>query len=107
MAVEVLSPVEMALLAAVSSLSDEAYGLAVYERACKESGVKIAYGSLYPTLDRLQDNGLVSSRLESDSRRGGRPRRYFQLEAAGQRAYNSSRVTYAKLAQSELAPGQA
>ena len=43
-------------------------------------------GTVYPTLDRLEDQGLLRSRWEpeADAHREGRPaRRYFGLTAAG------------------------
>lgn len=47
---------------------------------------KLASGTLYPMLARLQDEGLVESRWEPAGQSGGRPpRRYYQLTADGVR----------------------
>ncbi len=43
-------------------------------------------GVLYPLLGRMQDEGLLSSRLE---RHGGRTRRRFSATAAGRRAFRA------------------
>ena len=45
--------------------------------------------SIYITLTRLESKGLVRSSLEAPD--GGRPRRYFRLEADGVRALKTSR----------------
>jgi DNA-binding PadR family transcriptional regulator len=102
---DILTAAEMALLAAIFALKDDAYGLAVYHEACK--GFKIKYGSLYPILDRLENQGLISSTPISDGT-GGRPRRYFRLEGPGYRAFNESSAAYARLGKVPLlAPGRA
>lgn len=44
-------------------------------------------GAVYITLERLEEKGLLTSRLEDASdRRGGRPKRTFRPTAAGIRA---------------------
>jgi DNA-binding PadR family transcriptional regulator len=46
-------------------------------------------GTVYPTLDRLEQLGLVRSRWEAEAaahRAGRPPRRYFHLTAAGEAA---------------------
>jgi len=99
MASDVLKPTEMAFISAIAALGENAFGLAIYEQACKAAETKISYGSLYPTLDRLESAGLISSKHVPDPVRGGRPRRYFELDAAGVRAHNSTLAAYKKLAQ--------
>jgi PadR family transcriptional regulator PadR len=50
-------------------------------------------GTVYPTLDRLEDAGLLRSRWEAaaDAHREGRPaRRYFHLTAAGAAALEAA-----------------
>ena len=50
-------------------------------------------GTVYPTLDRLEDQGLLRSRWEpeADAHREGRPaRRYFGLTAAGATALEAA-----------------
>jgi len=47
----------------------------------------VSLGSIYTTLERLENKGLVSSWFaDATTERGGRPRKYFRIEAAGQRA---------------------
>lgn len=56
-------------------------------------------GTLYPMLARLQDQGLVTSRWESqpDDATGRPPRKYYQLTAEGAR---TARLELAQAAQS-------
>jgi len=68
---------------------DDAYGLAIYERAKAFANGRIAYGSLYPTLDRLEKSGLISSK-SIQSGRSGRARRFFKVEGAGEMAYKAT-----------------
>jgi PadR family transcriptional regulator PadR len=88
---ELLSSLEMVLLGSILELGpDDAYGLAIWNRAKGIAGaMNIAYGSLYPTLDRLEQKGFVSS-VTVAQRSGGRPRRYFRVEASGESAYHAT-----------------
>lgn len=97
----VLSMVEWLLLAAILKNDNNAYGSAIYVTA-KELAhpAKVSYGSLYPTLERLERQGLLSSTFsEPIKQRGGRSRRYFAVTAAGQAAMKrsgamASRITW-------------
>jgi len=56
------------------------------------TGRSVSIGALYATLDRLERKGCVSSSLgEPSADRGGRARRFFRIEAAGERALDQSR----------------
>jgi PadR family transcriptional regulator, regulatory protein PadR len=57
-------------------------------------------GTVYPTLDRLEQRGLLKSRWEpaADAHREGRPaRRYFHLTAAGAKALEAALLKYKTL----------
>jgi PadR family transcriptional regulator, regulatory protein PadR len=85
---------EQVVLTAVTTLGERrAYGLAVFEQV-KNISVRpvTSLGSIYTTLDRLEKKGMVSSWYADESTdRGGRPRKYFRIEAAGQAALSDSR----------------
>jgi PadR family transcriptional regulator PadR len=52
----------------------------------------VTIGSVYGTLERLEEKGLVSSsRGEPDPVRGGRARRYFRVEPSGEAALREAR----------------
>lgn len=79
---------EQVVLTAILALGDEAYGVTVHAKVEELSKPRrVVMGAVYATLDRLTDKGLVRSWL-SDPRpeRGGRSRRYFALEPAGEQA---------------------
>ena len=57
-------------------------------------------GTVYPTLDRLEQRGLLKSKWEpeADAHREGRPaRRYFHLTAAGATALEAALQKYTPL----------
>jgi PadR family transcriptional regulator PadR len=45
---------------------------------------RCSYGALYTTLDRLEQKGYVSSKVgEPTAERGGRAKKFFQVEGLG------------------------
>lgn len=88
-----LGEFEQMVLLSIMRLEDGAYGLAVRDEMTAVTGRTPSSGSLYTTLDRLERKGMIESR-EGDSagERGGRPRRYLTVTAAGQEALRHSRA---------------
>lgn len=86
---------EQIILTAILSLRDDAYGVTIHAKASElVAPKKISLGAVYVTLDRLEDKGLVSSRLsDSTPERGGRSKRLYRLEALGERALEESAAT--------------
>ncbi len=75
---------ELMVLLALMRLGEGAYGVPIGREIEERTGREVALGSVYATLERLQEKGLVTSRLgEPTNERGGRARRYFQLTAKG------------------------
>jgi PadR family transcriptional regulator PadR len=89
---DVLTMVEWLLLASILKNDNDAYGAVIYETATElATPTRVAYGSLYPTLERLERNGLLESRTsEPIKERGGRSRRYFAVTANGQKAMHQA-----------------
>jgi PadR family transcriptional regulator PadR len=84
-----LGEFEELVLLAVARLGENAYGVPIWEALEKASHRSVALGSIYVTLERLEKKGYVSSRLgEATSERGGKAKRYFKVESAGQAALN-------------------
>jgi Predicted transcriptional regulators len=78
---------ELAALLAVVRLGNEAYGLAVRQDLANRTGKDHSVGTIYTTLQRLEDKGLLASRAsEPLPVRGGRSRRHFRLTGSGARA---------------------
>ena len=90
-----LGSFEQLVLTAILTLREEAYGVTIHSRVQELARPKTAsLGAVYVTLDRLEDKGLVASRLSDPTpERGGRARRYYRLEALGERALRESAVT--------------
>jgi len=92
---ESLGQFEQIILTAILSLRDEAYGVTIHEKAVQLAAPKhISLGAVYVTLDRLEDKGLISSWLSDPTpQRGGRSKRFYRLEALGERALEESAAT--------------
>jgi hypothetical protein len=74
-----LGEFEQMLLLAAMRLEDEAYGMRLMEELEISVGRKVSRGSVYVTLDRLEDKGwIVSEHSASRPERGGRPRRILR-----------------------------
>lgn len=78
---------EQLLLFALMRLGERAHGRTIRELILERTGREVSPGAIYTALDRLEDQGLVASRLaEGTPLRGGRRRRLYRLEPAGERA---------------------
>jgi PadR family transcriptional regulator PadR len=86
------------VLLALIRLGDEAYGVPVSQAIEQSSGREVSIGSVYITLDRLAQKGLIISRLgEPTQERGGRAKTYFRVTAKGLRAVRRERRTLINL----------
>ena len=91
---EFLGGFELLVLLALIRLGDDAYGVPISEAIEKSSGREVALGSVYITLERLQNKGLVSSELgEPTAVRGGRAKTYFRITAKGLREVRQTQRT--------------
>ena len=92
---DTLGQFEQLVMTAILTLRDEAYGVTIHakvEELARPKGVSL--GAVYVTLDRLEDKGLVASWLSDPTpARGGRSKRYYRLEALGERALQESAIT--------------
>lgn len=89
---EHLGEFEQLVILALLRLGDDGYGMTVRRELEQTARRPVTLGSVYATLDRLEDKGLVSSwHADPDPIRGGKPRRYFKVEPAGERALSASR----------------
>jgi PadR family transcriptional regulator len=83
--------VELLILAALET-SEWLYGLSISERILETTGQALSPGSLYTTLHRMEQKGLVYSRWgESTEVCCGARRRYYQLTALGLQTFIESR----------------
>ena len=84
---------EMVLLA-VYRVADDVYAVPVRAELEERLDRRVSMGAVYGTLDRLEDKGLLTSRLGGDAPgRLGRPRRYFSpLPAAREALEQTARL---------------
>ena|SRR5205085_5980839 len=95
---EFLGGFELLVLLALIRLGDEAYGVPISEVIEESSGKEVALGSVYITLERLENKGLVFSRLgEPTAERGGRAKTYFKVTAKGLREVRQAQRTLVSL----------
>jgi DNA-binding PadR family transcriptional regulator len=89
---ELLGEFEQIVLLAVLRLEQNAYGVPIRNEIENRTKRSVTIGALYSTLDRLEEKGFLSS-VFSDPRpeRGGRSRRYFQVEPSGIKALQHTR----------------
>lgn len=86
-----LGEFEIMVVAAVMHLGSDAYGANVRQEIEDRTGRSATVGAIYTTLSRLEDKGLVSSKLgAATAERGGRPKRFFRITAQGNRAFDNS-----------------
>ena len=90
--IDSLGQFEQLVLSAIVALGDKAYAVTIHEKVEDLAQPKsVSSGAVYITLDRLEDKGLVRSWLADPTpERGGRRKRYYQLQAAGERALEES-----------------
>jgi PadR family transcriptional regulator, regulatory protein PadR len=82
-----LGEFEQLVLLALVRLGENAYGMTVREEIARRARRDVSLGSVYKTLERLKDKGLVSATIgEPTPERGGRRKKFFHLAPSGARA---------------------
>jgi len=86
-----LGEFEQLVLLAVMRLGPGSYGVTIRQEIEARSGRDVSLGAIYPTLERLEAKGYVSSHVgKPTGERGGRARRHYALEPAGEKALRRS-----------------
>lgn len=92
-----LGEFEVVVLMAVLHLGEEANGSAVRTEIERRIGRRVSRGSVYVTLDRLEEKTLLSSRLlDAPTVRGG-AKRLFRVSAAGVKAVKHALATVSRM----------
>jgi len=105
---ELLGVFEQAVLLAVLKLADEAYGRSILRGVQTGLDREVAAGAVYATLDRLEQKGLIASRLEEGTAvRGGRARRFYTITALGVRSLHESKAALKQMWRGAKLPAEA
>ena len=100
-----LGTFEFAVVTSLVALKDNAYGVTIRQRLESLLNKPVAIGAVYTTLSRLEEKGLVSSYAGAPTaERGGRSKRYYQLEAPGHAAFAATLAEHDRL-RGTLPPG--
>ena len=95
---EFLGGFELLVLLALLRLGEEAYGVPIAHAIEQSTGKRVILASVYNTLERLEEKGLVASKMgEPTSERGGRAKRYFAVTAAGLREVRAAKKALTQL----------
>lgn len=96
-----LGEFELVVLLAVLHVVESgglAYGSPVRSEIERRGERPVARGAVYITLDRLQEKGLLTSRLTSGSAvREHKPKRAFEVTSAGRKAVQESLSLFARM----------
>lgn len=86
-----LGELEELILLTVGILHPEAYGVAVMDELEKQAGRSLNISAVHAVLTRLEEKGLLKSKMSDPTEeRGGRRKRIFLLTAIGKRALEES-----------------
>lgn len=95
---ESLGHFELLVLLALLRHGDEAYGVPIAHAIERSTGKRVILASIYNTLERLEEKGLVASKMGAPtSERGGRAKRYFAITAAGLREVRAAKKALTQL----------
>lgn len=93
-----LSELEQLVLLAVLRIDDDAYGGSVAELLEERAGRTVTLGTLYNTLGRLEEHGLVESEMGSPTPvRGGKAKRLYRVTEEGREALQHTRAVFERM----------
>lgn len=87
-----LGEFEELVLLTIAILINEAYSVGICDELEKRTGRSVKLGVVHSVLNRLEEKGLVKSRLgEATNIRGGKRKRYYTVTNAGKAAITKAR----------------
>lgn len=82
-----LGEFEELVLLTIAALVNEAYSVGICDELEKHTGRSVRLGVIHAVLNRLEEKGLVKSKLgEATNVRGGKRKRYYSITSAGKAA---------------------
>ena len=89
---ESLGHFELLVLLALLRQGEEAYGVPIANAIAQSTGKQVILASVYNTLERLEEKGLVRSSIgQPTPERGGRAKRYFSITTSGLREVRAAK----------------
>lgn len=93
-----LGEFELLVMLTVIRLGEGAYGVPISREIEQQTGRDVAFGTVYSTLERLQQKGFVRSDLgDATPERGGRAKRYFRVTPTGLRTVRETKENLSRL----------
>jgi PadR family transcriptional regulator PadR len=93
-----LGEFEEIVLLAVAAMEKQAYGVVLMNEIIEQTGREVRLNQVHSALQRLEEKGMVNSRMgEPTAERGGRRKRLYTVTAFGQRTLHEIqqvRVTF-------------
>jgi DNA-binding PadR family transcriptional regulator len=94
-----LGELEQLVILGVLHAGVEAYGVPVHDEIQRRTARDLTLGTIYKTLTRLEEKGLVASRVGKPTpERGGRRTRCYSVTPAGRRQLQASIRTLQRMA---------
>ena len=86
-----LGELEQVVLLALLRLGEDGFGVAVQSEIEGHTQRRVSLGAIYTTLARLEQKGLIASRIgEPTPQRGGRRKKLYRVLPKGKRALVTS-----------------
>lgn len=93
-----LTDLEQLILLALLHAGPDAHGAAVQEVLAERAGRSVTIGSLYNTLMRMEERGLVESALgQPTPKHGGKARRLYAVAPRERAALTEARRVYERM----------
>ena len=93
-----LGEFEQLVLLAILRVGEGAYAVPVINEIEEQTDRSVSHAAVYIALRRLEEKGLVTSRLaEATSERGGRGKRYYQVDQSARELLQESRDALTKM----------
>ena len=90
-AAPVLGEFEQIVMLALVRVGSDAYGATVCAEIEQRGGRDVSVSAVHTTLERLEQKGLVKSRLgDPTPQRGGKRKRHYEVAALGMRSLQAS-----------------
>lgn len=97
---DTLGEFEKLVLLAILQRGGDAYGATVIREIERRTGRTASSGATYVVLRRLEKKGMIASSFgEPTAERGGRPKKYYTVRAAGLEALRVARRAWDAMAE--------